>query len=184
MKKNSVKISKLKNSDIKWIISISVLAFFISLSLSIMSQSILNHKNIIIALILLLTFLFLNVISDMIGLAITSCKIENVMKITTDDKIIKITNRLIKNSDKVSSVLCDVVGDICGILCGVSGSIFSLMLSSIFSLNSLDVIIGAVISAFVAGITVLLKAISKNYAVSHSSKLVCKISKLLSKFLK
>lgn len=120
----------------------------------------------------------LNVLSDMIGLAITSCQIENIKKIENQQVQSKCL-MLVRNSDKVSSILCDVIGDICGILCGVSGTIITAYFVLKVEIASLKIFIGAGVSAVIAGLTVLFKAISKNYAVKNSEKIVRKVGAFL-----
>lgn len=166
-------------SYIKWIIRISTLAFFLSLFLSLFSEMMLVKSRIFIAVILLFVFTFLNVISDMVGLAITSCQIEELKKENLSSKIFEKCLYLIKNSDKVSSILCDVVGDISGILCGASGTMIAMIISSFFNFQNVNILIVALVSSFIAGTTVLFKAIAKKYAIENSLKLVKITAKIM-----
>ena len=75
----------------------------------------------------------------------------------------------------MSSILCDVVGDICGILCGVSGTMIAYICASLLPESNFNMFLGAIVSALIAGFTVLFKAISKNYAVKNSTKIVKKV---------
>lgn len=161
-----------KRQKVLWITRISLLAFSLSLLLSLFSETFLNKSNVILAIILLVTFMMLNVFSDMLGLAITSCQIEELKKEDLSRSLRARCLVLIKNSDKVSSILCDVVGDISGILCGVSGTTITIIISSTFKIISLNILFGSIVSAIIAGLTVLFKAIAKNYAVNNSLKLV------------
>ena len=161
-----------------WVSKISLLAFSISLFLSLLSSLVLEKSGLIVATFLLFIFMTLNVLPDMIGLAITSFQTENLKKIENkqvQDKCLL----LVKNSDKVSSILCDVIGDICGILCGVSGTIITAHFVLRVEILSLKIFIGAGVSATIAGLTVLFKAISKNYAVKNSEKIVRKVGEFL-----
>ncbi len=158
-----------------WFVKISILAFCVSLMLTFFSEFILNKVNIIIAILLLIIFMLLNVFSDMLGLAITSCQIENLKREVSDENHFKICIKLVKSSDKVSSILCDVVGDICGILCGVSGTMIAYICASLLPESNFNMFLGAIVSALIAGFTVLFKAISKNYAVKNSTKIVKKV---------
>ena len=124
-----VKSQKLSKGSKLWIVKVSTLAFFVSLLLSLFSEIIQQRSSVVFAIILLIIFMALNVLSDMLGLAITSCQIERLSREVSDKKVYDKCITLIKNSDKVSSILCDVVGDVCGILCGVSGSMISILLS-------------------------------------------------------
>lgn len=179
-KNNKVEISKVRErKKYVWFIKISILALCLSLLLTLFSEIILHKSNVIIALILLIVFMLLNVFSDMLGLAITSCQIEELKKQNLDKRLFEKCLRLIKSSDKVSSILCDVVGDICGILCGVSGTMIAYIISKYISIETFNLLLGAFISALIAGLTVLFKAISKNYAVNHASEIVKKTAKAL-----
>lgn len=168
-----------KRQKVFWIIRISTLAFSLSLLLSLFSETFLNKSNVIVAVFLLITFMMLNVFSDMLGLAITSCQIEELKKENLSRNLKCRCLVLIKNSDKVSSILCDVVGDISGILCGVSGTTITIIISSTFKIVSLNILFGSIVSAIIAGLTVLFKAIAKNYAVNNSLKLVKSTAKFL-----
>ncbi len=176
-----------KKKKIFWIVKISVLAVSLSLLFSFFSQVVLKKNNLFLAILLLFIFMFLNVFSDMIGLAITSCQIGDLKREVEEKKIKENIYRkclyMIKNSDKVSSILCDVVGDICGILCGVSATILTNLIISNDSLVSLYVFMGAVVSSLIAGLTVFFKAIAKDYAVKNSVSIVKKISAFILIFM-
>lgn len=161
-----------------WVSKISLLAFSVSMFLSLLSSLVLEKSGLIVATFLLFIFMALNVLSDMIGLAITSCQLENLKKIE-NIQVQKKCLLLVRNSDKVSSILCDVIGDICGILCGVSGTIITAFFVLRTNIASLKIFVGAGVSAVIAGLTVLFKAISKNYAVKNSEKIVRKVGSFL-----
>lgn len=182
LKDNKVQISKYKiirKQKRFWVIKISFLAFLLSLLLSLFSEVILNKTNLLIAILLLFVFMILNILSDMLGLAITSCQTEILKTQKIDRKVYLRCMSLIRNSDKVSSILCDVVGDICGILCGVSGTMIAYVISKCIILGGIGFFLGAIISALIAGFTVLFKAIAKNYAVKNSTRIVIKIAEIL-----
>lgn len=177
-----VKSQKLSKGSKLWIIKVSTLAFFVSLLLSLFSEIIQQRSSVVFAIILLIIFMALNVLSDMLGLAITSCQIERLSREVSDKNVYDKCINLIKNSDKVSSILCDVVGDVCGILCGVSGSMISILLSKNISLVGFGIFVSAFLSGLIAMLTVLFKAISKNFAMHNAHKIVKKISTFLIKF--
>lgn len=171
---NRVKVNSLLSSNQKsvWIIKISLISFLLSLLLSLFSEFFLTKSNIYLAMLLLTIFMILNIVSDMIGLAITSCQVVQLKLEKISTKELEKCMFLINNSDRVSTILCDVIGDVCGILCGVSGSIIAIILSKVSLLGSLGIMLGAVVSSLIVGLTVLFKAIAKNYAVRNSLKLV------------
>ena len=180
-KRQKVKTLDYDGKSKRWTVKVALLAFFISLLLSLFSESIQRKGSVILAIVLIVLFMAVNIISDMLGLAITSCQIEQIEREAIDKKLKNKCKRLIQNSDKVSSILCDVVGDICGILCGVSGSIVSIYISNSIDVPSLIVFIGGAVSALIAGVTVLFKSISKNYAVNNAKNIVIKIGKFLNR---
>lgn len=168
-----------KKHNLVWIIRISFLAFTISLFLSLFSEIILLKSKLFIALILLIIFTFLNVFSDMVGLAITSCQINNLEKENIEKSLYNKCLSLINNSDKVSSILCDVIGDISGILCGASGTMIAMIISNFLNLKTVNILIISLVSSIIAGITVFFKAIAKKYAIENSVKIVISAGKLL-----
>lgn len=171
-----------KTQRVAWILKISVVAFLLSLILSVFSEIFLSESSVFFALILLIIFMVLNIVSDMLGLAVASCQVNQVRHANLKRKVSVMCLFLIKNSDRVSSILCDVIGDACGILCGVSGSVVAIILTS--KLNISGVLIGALVSSLVVGITVLFKAIVKNYAVNNSLKIVKKMARTILKVKK
>ena len=182
--KNKSEVQSLKIGNILWILKITLLAFSSSLLLSILSETLLSKSDVFIAILLLIIFMALNVFSDMFGLAITSCQIDSLEKLQKNEKLYNRCLSFIKNADKVSSILCDVIGDISGILCGVSGTMISISIATKSSINSMEIIFSVLISSTIAGLTVLFKAIAKNYAVNNSSKLVVFSAKIFENFSK
>lgn len=55
-----------------WIIKITLLTFFISLTFSSISEFVIPNVNLIIGIILVIIFIFLGIIFDMIGVSVTS----------------------------------------------------------------------------------------------------------------
>lgn len=173
-----------KNKLIFWIFKISLMTFFLSFMLSFFSEIILKSSNLFMAFLLLIIFLFLNVFSDMLGLAITSCQKSALKDFVKREDVYRKAVYLVNNSDKVSSVLCDVIGDVSGILCGVSGTIIAIGLSVKYNTLSINIFLGTIVSASIAALTVFFKAFAKRYAIEHSTFIVCWTSKKLIKIRK
>ena len=86
--------------------------------------------------------------------------------------------KLLRNSDRVSSICCDVVGDICGVVSGAaSATIAALILSSMTIGWPQIVTLG--MSALVAGMTVGGKAIGKGIAIGSATKIVQTVGRIL-----
>ena len=90
--------------------------------------------------------------------------------------------RLIKNSEKVSSICNDVVGDIAGIVSGTTSTIIVAMLVKDFSAN--NVLLQLAMSGIVSGVTIGGKAIGKIFAINKSVKVVYSTGKTIHFFTK
>ena len=94
--------NKSKTQKAFWIVKISTISLVLSLILSLFSDYILTKSNIFLALILLTIFMGLNIFSDMIGLAITSCQVSKLSQKKLSSNLYEKCILLVKNSDKVS----------------------------------------------------------------------------------
>ena len=119
-----------KSNKIKWVATITILAFIISFVFSFISNSTMPKVNIYISIIILLLFITIGIIFDMIGVAVTSTDEEPLHAMSS--KKIKGAKKAVafkKNADKVSSFCNDVIGDICGIISGSAGVTIATSLS-------------------------------------------------------
>ncbi len=186
--KYSKKVSKkpIKNKrlvDWKWIITVTVLAFLISIAFSFFSEGITEHANSIVATIIILLFIALGIIFDMVGISITVADIKTFNSMATKKvRGAKLAVKLIKNSEKASSFCNDVIGDICGIVSGSAGVALAAILSSS---NNFDMFITTlVITAIIAALTIGGKAIGKATAINKSTVILFEFSKIVSCFYK
>lgn len=173
MKKN-----KKKNN---WVIIVTILAFFISLFFSFISQVLMPKVNIIIGIIILLFFISLGIIFDMIGVAVTASDEEPLHSMNS--KKIKGAKKAVnfkKNADKVSSFCNDVIGDICGIISGSAGVVITTNLSNILNINIFYT--GLLVTAIIASLTIGGKAYFKKIAINNSYIIVYKAAKVISFF--
>ena len=87
--------------DIKWIITITILSFIITLFFSFGSNLILKDVNIFIGIIIILIFIVLGIIFDIIGVAVQSSK-EVAFHAMASKKVkgAKTAKKMIANSDK------------------------------------------------------------------------------------
>ena len=174
---------KKKNSNIGWIIKITLLAFIISFTFSFASESILANVNMITGIIVLLVFILIGVMFDMIGVAVTSADIGpfNAM----NAKKLKGANlavTFIKNADKVSSFCNDVVGDICGIISGSASAIVAVLIAEATKLPILYVTL--TVTAITASLTIGGKAMGKGVAINNNVAILYAFAKIISIFYK
>lgn len=176
-------MAKKKNKRNTWIITITLLAFFISFIFSLISELTLSKVNIVIGIIILVLFIIIGIIFDMIGVAVTSTTEQPLHAMSA--KKIKGAKKAVsfkKNADKVSSFCNDVIGDICGI---ISGTVGVTITSTIGKIYNLDIFwVGLVVTSLIASLTIGGKAISKSIAIKNSNQIVYMTAKVLSIFEK
>lgn len=171
-----------KNETLRWFITVCILTFVLSISFSYISSMAVNGLNIVLAIVILLLVIFIGILFDIIGVAVTVGEEHDFhAKATKKVKGSKTALKLIKNSAKVANVCADVIGDICGVL---SGAISATIAMKIMSQFNLGFDLQFIISALVASLTVGGKAIGKTIAQEHSTSIIHCISKILSIFKK
>lgn len=166
-----------------WPIIVTILAFFISLLFSFISESIMPSVPILIGIIILITFILIGIIFDMIGVAVTSSNEEPLHAMSS--KKIKGAKKAVsfkKNADKVSSFCNDVIGDICGIISGSAGVAVATSLANTYNLNIFYT--SLIVTAIIAALTIGGKAFCKKIAINNNHKIVYLTAKILSKFEK
>ena len=182
MKQNKVKTSAIEVKRYKWAFKMFVVSLCLSSLFSLLSQTVLSHLGVILAAATIMLFIFVSVVFDMIGIAITSAdesffktQLENHVKGST------IAIKLKKHSEKVCSFCADVVGDICGILSGAAGACIIMSLVKNISNSSVVILISTLVSSLIAGLTILFKALMKGYAIKNANKIILRLGKLLEK---
>ncbi len=181
---NKVVKKPIKNKrlvDIKWIVTVTLLAFFISIIFSFFSEIITSNANSIIATVIILLFIGLGIIFDMVGVSITVADIKTFNSMATKRvRGSKLAVKLIQNNEKASSFCNDVIGDICGIVSGSAG----VALASIIAQNlDADIFVPTlIITAIIAALTIGGKAIGKATAINKSTSILFKFSKFVSYF--
>ena len=164
-----------------WVLLVTILAFFISLIFSFVSEMIMPKVNIIIGIFILILFIIIGIIFDMIGVAVTSTDEEPLHAMSS--KKIQGAKKAVffkKNADKVSSFCNDVIGDICGIVSGSAGVSIAVLISNKFNLNSF--VTGLIITALIAALTIGGKAFFKGIALKNNHKIVHATAKVMTIF--
>lgn len=179
-KNKSKKSNILKLVNWKWVLTITVLSFFISLSMSYISSEALSNVNNIIAFLILLLFIAIGIIFDVIGMAATSAT-EKEFHSMAARKVsgAKEAVWLSRNANQVSSFCNDVVGDISGIISGATGAIIISKLTAGMAVLPTTVI-SLTITGLVASLTIGGKAIGKGFAIGFSVPIVFTVGRVLS----
>ncbi len=181
-KKQNQKENKFKEY-FGWPLIVLATSLLLSFSFSFISELALNDANIIIAILVIVVFMFISVITDIIGVAVTAADV-NPFRSMSAKKIrgAKEAIILIKNADKVASIIADILGDICSILSGAAGAVVTAVLIG----NSTDlvqtILIASSVSALIAGIIIFGKAIGKKIALDGCDKIVLTLGKIVNIF--
>ena len=179
-KKEKIKKEKV---DVKWIITIVLIAFVISFGLSFIANSTIPNLSLIFGIIITLLFIFIGILFDIVGVAVTSAD-EAVFHSMASRKV-KGSNtavRLKKSADKTSSFCCDVIGDICGVISGAAGTTICAILVTKYHTDLL--LTGLIITAVISSLTIGGKAIGKATAINKSTVILFEFSKIVSCFYK
>ena len=180
-KVNKKPIKDKKKVDKKWVLLISILSFIISLVFSFIGETVIPNAHIGISIILIFAFVFLGIIFDMIGIAVTVADVKTFNSMATKRvKGAKLGVKLIKNAPKVSSFCNDVIGDICGIISGSTGVSIAIIIADKFDVSLL--LVTLLITAFIAALTIGGKALGKSYAMNNSNVILYRFVKVLSIF--
>lgn len=177
MKNKSKKEKTKDSSELKWFFIVALLSFALSILFSFISAVAISKLAIIPAIVMLLLVIFIGILFDLIGVAVTVAK-ESDFHAMASKKIpgAKTSIKLIKNSGKVANVCADVIGDIAGVL---SGAISALIAFKITQHFNMEFDMQFIISALVASITIGGKALGKGIAQRNSTPIIAVVGKLL-----
>lgn len=168
-----------RNHAIRWIVAVFISTIVISGTISFISDKIMAASSMAVAFLILLTIVFIGIIFDIIGVAVTSADEKPfhsmaARKVPGSQEAI----RLLRNAERVSSICNDVIGDICGVVSGSAAATIAAQVLQDFEF-SFPRVITLTMSALVAGVTVGGKAIGKSIAINSCTNIVHGTGKLI-----
>ena len=180
--------SKKKQSKFKkyfrWPLIVLVMAFTFSMAFGVLSEVALNGAEIAISVVVIVVFLFIAILTDMIGVAVTACDEKNLRAMASRKvRGAKEAIMLQKNADRVSSIFADILGDICSILSGAAGAAVTSALITQTMTDFAGIVVASLVSAIIAALLIFGKALMKRYSMDHSDKIVLIMGKVLSIFI-
>lgn len=169
--------------DLKWVLTITITAFLISMAFSFLSETVISNVGIVLSIILLFIVIGIGVLFDMIGISVTVADI-NTFNSMASKRVsgATVAVKFIKNAEKLSSFCNDVIGDICGIISGALSSSIAVILSTKLSLNILAITL--LTTGLVAALTIGGKALGKGIAINKSNVILYNFSRVVSLFYK
>ena len=165
--------------DWKWITSIFGITIGISATMSLVSNEALSGSGLAVSFVVLLAIVFLGVIFDIIGVAVTAAdeKPFNSMAAKKMPEAV-VAIRMLRRAERVSSFCNDVVGDICGVVSGSASAVIAAR--AVVGMQPLWArLLQLLMSAFVAGLTVGGKAFGKSVAMNNSTAIIHTAAKLI-----
>lgn len=177
VKFRSTAVAGSKNKNLIWALTITLVSFFISAVLTAASSDVLKEADIFTACLVILIIIFINIIFDIIGTAVTAAE-EAPFHAMASRKMYGARQaiKLIRHADKVSNVCNDVVGDICGIISGAAGAY---IIFRIIGEQDTVTLAELVVTGLITALTVGGKALGKNIAISNSNYIVYKVSVII-----
>ena len=169
--------------DVNWVIKIVTISFIISFSLSFISEITVPNFNLVLGIIVALIFIAIGILFDIIGVSVTAANPKvfhsmNSRKVKGADVAVKLK----KNSEKVSSFCCDVIGDICGVISGTTSVTIAGLISKTININLL--VVTLLVTAIISSLTIGGKAIGKSFAINKCDIILYEFSKFISIFYK
>lgn len=169
---------KERNKTIRWVVTIFIVTILVSGAISFASDLIMESSTMLVAFLILLVIVLLGIVFDIVGVAVTSADEKPfhsmaARKVPGSQEAI----RLLRSAERVSSICNDVVGDICGVVSGSASATIAAQLLQKFTFSAPQVI-GLLMSALVAGLTVGGKAIGKTYAIGSCTQIVQNVGRI------
>ncbi len=172
-------IKKERNKTIRWVVTIFIATILISAIISFASTNLLEISPNILKFIILLVIIFVGIIFDIVGVAVTSAD-EKPFHSMAARKVAGAQESimLLRNAERVSSICNDVIGDICGVISGSASAAIAAVIIRDYT-GSVQQIVMLGMSALVAGLTVGGKALGKTYAIHSCTSIVTFVGKIL-----
>ena len=179
MSKSDPASKRERRKNIRWIITIFLVTIVVSGLISLISDEIMEDSGIAVAFSILLVIIFIGIIFDTVGVAVTSAD-ESPFHSMAARKVpgAQEAIRLLRRAERVSSICNDVIGDICGVVSGSAAATISVQIISKFSF-SWSSVVSLLMSAVVAGLTVGGKAVGKGFAVNSSTSIVYFVGRVI-----
>lgn len=173
-----------KKRPVGWFIFILFFTFAVAFGIGLAAELFFQADSIFVCCIIIFMLMFIAFMGDIVAVAVAYADLAPFnAKASRRIRGAKASIRLIKNSDKVSSILSDVLGDVCGIISGVVGASLALVITSSGSLTDFErILVAVLVTAIIAAITVSVKSIAKKIAIRNSANIVAAIGKFCSLF--
>ena len=167
-----------------WPLKVTVITLVLSAFFSFFTEIVSTKSNLVVALLICVLLIVISIVFDGIGVSVTNCDPKPLTAMAARRvPASKRALRLVQNSEKVSSICCDVIGDICGVISGACSAAIVLKIV-LFTGNKYQLLFSIVASAVIAAITVGGKAFEKTIAIKNSKEMVMLTARIMGIFSK
>jgi len=178
-----------KNSHRKslwWWLFIFLFTFTIAFGIGLVAEYFFQTASIIICVVLIAVLIFIAFLGDIVAVAVAYADLGHFNAMASRKiKGAKSCIKLVKNSDRVSSILSDVLGDVTGIISGALGiSLAIIIIADGYMTTFEEALIIALTGATIAAVTVMVKSVAKKIAIRNNAKIVFAVGRMLSVFRK
>jgi len=156
----------------------TMVGFAIAIAMSLTTETLTKQVNMILALIILAAIIFIGIIFDMIGTAVTAAK-EPPFHAMCTKRIpgARQSIKLIRQADKVANFCNDIVGDIANTVGGAAGATIVIRLLSVYPQG--EYIFGIVMTSLIAAVTIGGKAVGKSIALKNWLKIIHGVGRII-----
>ncbi len=179
--KNSKRVKRRRKTS--WVILVSLWTFFLAVTFTWITRLLLhNLRSVIISFILLIFIIFIGIIFDMIGTAVTAAE-EKPFHAKASKKIYgaKKSIYLVRHADQVANFCNDVIGDISGIVSGVIGAVIIINLA-LGNPEVNEIYLSILMAGIISAVTVGGKAMGKFLAINKPTEMVFFVARFLTTF--
>lgn len=166
-------------NNLRWVIVITFWTFIMAIIFNLITESLVQHLDIFLAFIILITVICIGIFFDIIGIAVASAE-EKPFHAMAANRVeeAKHAIKLIKNASQVSNFCNDVIGDIAGIVSGSVGATIIFKLITTYNIKKAS-LLSVLITSLIAAMTVGGKALGKTFAMEKSEDIIFQIAKVL-----
>ncbi len=154
------------------------LTFILGVLVTLPSQTLMKRMGLEIAFPALLGIILVGVVADIVGVAVAVADETPFHAMAAKKKKgARQAIRLVRNADRVASVLNDIVGDIVGTVSGAAGAAIVLRLVAFSSIS--ESVLGMLTVGGIAALTVGGKAAGKGLAIYRANEITFRVAQLL-----
>lgn len=166
-----------KKINYNWVITITIITFFVAIILGYASLVLMNVLNLYLAVLVLFVIVFMGIFFDLLGIAVTAAD-ETPFHSMAASKVpgSKESVLIIRNAGAVANFFNDVIGDIAGIISGSAST--AIIIKMTLESDGRITLATILLTAVVAGITVGGKAVGKELALRHANYIVYQIGRI------